>query len=82
MMITAKFYKKIPKKIINQCPELMVEHTSDAIRYSDDNSNWFAFFNENDETVGCLKMTWDKLEYINGFPSWTIYIDLFEFYLI
>lgn len=77
-MITAKFYKKIPKRIINQCPELMIDHTSDGVRESGEETNWFAFFNENDECVGCLELEWSSYEYVNGMPSWTVFIYLFE----
>jgi hypothetical protein len=77
-MLTAKFYRKIPLKIINQCPELMIDHVSDGTRISQDEQCWYAFFNENGEVVGCVNMGWDRYEYKNGMPSWTIYIYLFE----
>ena len=77
-MITAKFYKKIPKRLINQCPDVMVGHTTDANRVSDEEINWFSFVNENGEEVGCINLGWDCLNYINGFPQWTVYVYLFE----
>lgn len=77
-MITAKFYKKIPKRIINQCPDVMVKHTSDASRESGEEMNWFSFVNENGEEVGCVQLGWDTLEYVNGMPYWTVYVYLFE----
>ena len=77
-MITAKFYKKIPKRIINQCPDVMVGHTSDGVRESGDELAWFSFVNENGEEVGCLNLGWDRVDYINGMPAWTVYIYLFE----
>lgn len=77
-MITAKFYKKIPKRIINQCPDVMVEHTNDISRESGEDVNWFSFVNEAGEDVGCIQMSWDRFDYVNGMPAWTVFIYLFE----
>ena len=77
-MITAKFHKRIPKKIINKCPDIMMDHTSDASRESGDEICWFSFINEAGEDVGCIQLGWDKMEYVNGLPEWTIYVYLFE----
>ena len=77
-MITAKFYKRIPKWIIKRCPELMIDHVSDCSRISEDEMNWFAFFNEKHEVVGCTQIGWDEHTFKNGLPSWTVFIYLFE----